>query len=102
MLPLKKLKRQKLPMRSTTGGKVLDVDMFLFAAGRSGNIKNLGCEKIGLGLGKRETILVDKTYRTNMHPYLRRRRCDWFSSTCQHQYGPGLSSSSLYVQNKRP
>lgn len=44
----------------------LEVDMFLFAAGRSGNTKELNCEKIGLKLGKRETIEVDDTYRTNI------------------------------------
>ncbi|MBI2742715.1 MAG: Si-specific NAD(P)(+) transhydrogenase [Chlamydiales bacterium] len=47
-------------------GKVLHVDMFLFAAGRSGNTKALDCEKIGLKLGHRETIDVDSTYRTNI------------------------------------
>jgi NAD(P) transhydrogenase len=44
----------------------LEVDMFLYAAGRSGKVKELNCEKIGLKLGKRETILVDETYRTNI------------------------------------
>ncbi len=47
-------------------GKKIEVDMFLFAAGRSGNIQSLHCEKIGLQLGKRETILVDAQYRTNI------------------------------------
>lgn len=44
----------------------IKVDMFLFAAGRSGNIKALNCEKIGLTIGKRETIVVDTHYRTNI------------------------------------
>jgi NAD(P) transhydrogenase len=47
-------------------GETLNVDMFLFAAGRSGNIKGLNCETIGLETGKRETILVDPQYRTNI------------------------------------
>lgn len=47
-------------------GTILDVDMYLFAAGRSGNTKALNCDKIGLKLGKRETIIVDETYRTNI------------------------------------
>ena len=47
-------------------GHKLDVDMFLFAAGRSGQIKGLNCEKIGLKTGKRETLLVDSTYKTNI------------------------------------
>ncbi|MBY0529131.1 MAG: Si-specific NAD(P)(+) transhydrogenase [Rhabdochlamydiaceae bacterium] len=44
----------------------LQVDMYLFAAGRSGNTKALQCEKIGLKLGSREQILVDAHYRTNI------------------------------------
>lgn len=47
-------------------GETLSVDMFLFAAGRSGNIKKLNLEAAGVKTGKRETILVDSTYRTNI------------------------------------
>ncbi len=47
-------------------GEILNVDMFLFAAGRSGCIKGLGCEKAGIETGKRETILVDEQFRTNV------------------------------------
>lgn len=47
-------------------GKILPVDMFLFAAGRSGNTKALGLDKLGINLGKRETIAVDVEYRTNI------------------------------------
>lgn len=39
--------------------------MFLYAAGRCGNIGNLQCEKAGLKTGNRETIIVDKYYRSN-------------------------------------
>lgn len=47
-------------------GETLNVDMFLFAAGRSGNIKNLKPEKAGVNTGKRETILVNEKYQTNI------------------------------------
>lgn len=47
-------------------GEELSVDMFLFAAGRSGNIKELKCDKIGLKVGSREQIFVDSQYRTNI------------------------------------
>lgn len=47
-------------------GDVLNVDMFLFAAGRNGNIRDLQCEKIGLATGDRETILVNTTFQTNI------------------------------------
>ena len=47
-------------------GESFDVDMFLFAAGRSGQIKDLAPEKAGIETGKRETIVVDKTYCTNV------------------------------------
>ncbi len=46
--------------------QTLEADMFLFAAGRSGNSKALNCEKIGVKLGKKETIIVDSQYRTNI------------------------------------
>jgi NAD(P) transhydrogenase len=47
-------------------GKTLNVDMFLFAAGRSGNIKALHADKAGIVTGPREQILVDADYRTNI------------------------------------
>lgn len=47
-------------------GKVLETDMFLFAAGRSGNTQALNLDKINLKPGPRETILVDDQYRTNI------------------------------------
>ncbi|MDN3507040.1 MAG: Si-specific NAD(P)(+) transhydrogenase [Simkaniaceae bacterium] len=43
-----------------------EVDMFLFAAGRSGQTKELACGKAGIETGKRETIVVDDTYKTNV------------------------------------
>lgn len=51
---------------SLTNGEVLSVDMFLFAAGRSGNIKYLNYAAAGLTTGARQTVVVDKTYRTNV------------------------------------
>jgi len=47
-------------------GQLLKVDMFLFAAGRSGNIKSLNCEKAGIKTGKRETVLVNDKFQTNV------------------------------------
>jgi NAD(P) transhydrogenase len=47
-------------------GEILSVDMFLFAAGRSGNTQELQCENIELKLGSREQLLVDSQYRTNI------------------------------------
>lgn len=47
-------------------GEHFEVDMFLFAAGRSGQIKPLNLEKAKVATGKRETIIVDKTYKTNV------------------------------------
>lgn len=47
-------------------GEKLEVDMFLFAAGRSGQIKELQLDKAGVKTGKRETVIVDETYRTNI------------------------------------
>lgn len=47
-------------------GKTIETDMYLFAAGRSGNIKALNCDAIGLKTGKRETIEVNSQYQTNI------------------------------------
>jgi NAD(P) transhydrogenase len=47
-------------------GEILHVDMYLFAAGRSGNTHSLNCAKAGLKVGKRETMIVDAKYRTNV------------------------------------
>ncbi len=46
--------------------EILTVDMFLYAAGRSGNIKLLNLEKIGLNVSEREQVFVDAEYRTNI------------------------------------
>ncbi len=46
--------------------ETLQVDMFLFAAGRSGNTANLNCEKAGVALGERETIRVTRDFQTNV------------------------------------
>lgn len=60
-------KEDKAPLRIALDSKeILEVDMFLFAAGRSGNIKELDCAKIGVATGKREQIVVDAQYRTNI------------------------------------
>jgi NAD(P) transhydrogenase len=51
-------------------GEHIKTDMFLFAAGRSGQTKALDCEKLGIKFGKRETIEVDHAYRTSVpHVY---------------------------------
>jgi NAD(P) transhydrogenase len=47
-------------------GEVRNVDMFLFAAGRSGNIAELNVDKIGLKVGPRQQVLVNAEYRTNI------------------------------------
>jgi NAD(P) transhydrogenase len=54
------------PLRvALSTGKTVEVDMFLFAAGRSGATKGLGCERAGVTVGKREAIVVDESYRTS-------------------------------------
>jgi NAD(P) transhydrogenase len=47
-------------------GEKFPVDMFLYAAGRSGHIKELNYQKIGLNVGPREQVIVDQHYRTNI------------------------------------
>ncbi len=47
-------------------GNVLETDMVLYAAGRSGNISGLNCSNANIEIGERETILVNENYRTNV------------------------------------
>jgi NAD(P) transhydrogenase len=49
----------------STGDRVV-TDKFLFAAGRSGATATLGLEAVGVELGKRGYVEVDKQYRTNV------------------------------------
>jgi len=46
-------------------GMVFDVDMFLFAAGRSGSTKALNCANAGVEIGKREAVIVNDNYQTS-------------------------------------
>ena len=45
-------------------GKVLKVDMFLYAAGRNGNIDALHLEKAGIEVNERKIIKVNENYQT--------------------------------------
>lgn len=47
-------------------GETLKVDMFLFAAGRSGYLDGLNYEGVGLETGKRQTIKVNEKFQTNI------------------------------------
>lgn len=47
-------------------GETVHVDMFLFAAGRSGCIKNLGCKDVGIKTGNRESIIVNEKFQTSI------------------------------------
>lgn len=53
-------------MLTLKNGEMLETDMVLYAAGRSGNIAKLNCENAGVITGERETIVVDANYRTNI------------------------------------
>ncbi|TGL59305.1 Si-specific NAD(P)(+) transhydrogenase [Leptospira ognonensis] len=48
-------------------GEILKVDMFLFAAGRSGRTKGLGLESNGVKIGKREAIEVNEHYQSSLN-----------------------------------
>ncbi len=50
-----------------TNGSPIEADMFLYAAGRSGNVKGLGLENVGIEANKRGNIEVDRTYRTTVN-----------------------------------
>lgn len=62
--PKNKTELLKLSLRT---GEELETDMVLYAAGRSGNIAGLNCEKAGVLTGPRETILVNLNFQTNIN-----------------------------------
>lgn len=45
-------------------GEKFETDMFLFAAGRNGNVKELNLEKAGVTVDNRENIIVNEKYQT--------------------------------------
>ncbi len=47
-------------------GEALNVDMFLFAAGRCGRVKELNLDKVGIPISTRETLSVNENYQTNV------------------------------------
>lgn len=47
-------------------GEKIEADMFLFAAGRNGNVKELHLEKVGISIDKRENITVNQFYQTQV------------------------------------
>ena len=53
----------RIPLKS---GVTLNVDMFLFAAGRTGSTAGLGCEKAGVKLGKRGVVEVNDDYQSSV------------------------------------
>ncbi len=51
---------------TTQSGRKIASDRLLFAAGRSGNTKNLGLENLGIEVDDRGLIKVDDMYRTSV------------------------------------
>jgi NAD(P) transhydrogenase len=57
----------KLPLKiKLNGGIEIEVDMFLFAAGRNGNTKALNLANAGLVAEKRELLKVNENYQTKV------------------------------------
>lgn len=60
--------RGKIITRVQTGKDVLDIttDNILIASGRRANTKDLGLQDIGVDLGKKGEVLVDKSFKTSI------------------------------------
>ncbi len=59
--------KDTLPLRiKLTDGQQVDVDMFLFAAGRNGNTRALSLTTAGLVADKRELLMVNENYQTKV------------------------------------
>lgn len=59
-------RRGRLHLQLQNGGS-LECDITLFAAGRQSNIQGLGLEALGVALGPRGQIRVNKHYQTSIH-----------------------------------
>ena len=58
---------EETPLRlHLKSGEALEVDMFLFAAGRIGSIRGLNLEQAGVEIGPRETVLVNTMFQTSV------------------------------------
>lgn len=67
IIKYEKPKSQKENLRLTLrNGDVIETDMVLYAAGRSGNIKDLNCGNAGIEIGERETIKINHKFQTNI------------------------------------
>ncbi len=64
-LKVPKDEREKIDVKLESE-EILHVDMFLFAAGRNGNVKDLNLEKVGIEVDKRENIPVNDRYQTKV------------------------------------
>lgn len=54
------------PTDGAPGGDPLTVDVLLWAAGREGNTRDLGLDRVGITPNKRGYLAVDAHYRTNI------------------------------------
>lgn len=57
--------RSRVRAQLADGGS-LEAEMFLYAAGRGGNTKDLGCDRLGLEVSERGNLSVDSTYATKV------------------------------------
>ncbi len=65
-LPINNTLREHQVRTSLNEGTILETDMFLYAAGRNGGTLGLGLDKAGVAVGKRQAIVVNEHYRTNV------------------------------------
>lgn len=49
-----------------TNGEVISTDIVLIAAGRQGNVHNLGLENVGIEINERNQIVVNEKYQTTV------------------------------------
>jgi NAD(P) transhydrogenase len=63
---IKPEKKKDYIILKLNNGEELETDIVLYAAGRSGSIAGLGCDKACIQTGTRETIIVNENYQTNI------------------------------------
>lgn len=79
-------------------GKQLKTDIFLWANGRSGNVENLGLDKLGIDSGRRGQIVVNENYQTVVPHIYAVGDVIGFPALASAAYSQGRSASTHFCE----
>lgn len=79
-------------------GKQLKTDVFLWANGRSGNVENLGLDKLGIDSGRRGQVVVNENYQTVVPHIYAVGDVIGFPALASAAYSQGRSASTHFCE----